>query len=223
MTYTHPKRRWRGLALAACLSLALPVAATVPSKPAATPAHKAKSLSTAKHPATNHATNHANTKTKTGSHSTQAHKSQTSKSGTLAAKNPRSQNSHGKKGSKKHAARGQLNIDPTRTREIQQALIRAHYLDGEPSGSWDSTTQEAMHRFQQDSGWQSKNIPDSRALIKLGLGPNQEHLLNPESAMTSINTDSAASSASATSDLKPAAKPATDPDPPTAPPQSQQR
>jgi len=39
--------------------------------------------------------------------------------------------------------------------------------------------------MQGDNGWQNKTVPDSRALIKLGLGPNQDHLLNPESAMTS--------------------------------------
>ena len=76
-------------------------------------------------------------------------------------------------------------IDSARAREIQEALIREHYLTGEPSGSWDSTTQAAMQKFQSDQGWQAKTIPDSRALIKLGLGPSHEHLLNPESAMTS--------------------------------------
>lgn len=79
--------------------------------------------------------------------------------------------------------RGQQAIDTTRTREIQQALIREHYLNGEPSGKWDATTQAAMHRYQADQGWQSKTVPDSRALIRLGLGPDREHLLNPESAM----------------------------------------
>jgi hypothetical protein len=215
MTYTHPNRRWCGLALAACLSLALPVAATVPSKPAATSTHKVKSLSTSKPHATSHATshvaNHAKAKAKTASYPTQAHKSQARKSATLSAKNSR-----GKKGTKKPVARGQLNIDPTRTREIQEALIRQHYLDGEATGSWDSATQDAMHRFQQDSGWQSKAIPDSRALIKLGLGPSKEHLLNPDSAMTPMNADFPAS------DREPAAKPSTNPNPPTAHPQSQQ-
>ena len=43
-----------------------------------------------------------------------------------------------------------------------------------------------MQRYQADNGWQSKSVPDSRALIKLGLGPNHDHLLNPESAMTSL-------------------------------------
>ena len=40
-----------------------------------------------------------------------------------------------------------------------------------------------MRRYQADHGWQSKTVPDSRALISLGLGPSHEHLLNPESAM----------------------------------------
>ena len=81
-------------------------------------------------------------------------------------------------------ARGQQKIDSQRARQIQQALIREHYLSGEPSGVWDDATQKAMQKFQADNGWQDKTTPDSRALIKLGLGPDQEHLLNPESAMT---------------------------------------
>jgi peptidoglycan hydrolase-like protein with peptidoglycan-binding domain len=89
--------------------------------------------------------------------------------------------SHGKKTSKK---RGQQAIDSERARQIQQALIREHYMQGEPSGKWDAATQAAMQRYQADQGWQSKQIPDSRALIKLGLGPSHDHLLNPESAMT---------------------------------------
>ena len=43
-----------------------------------------------------------------------------------------------------------------------------------------------MRRYQADNGWQSKTVPDSRALIKLGLGPSKDHLLNPESAMTTV-------------------------------------
>lgn len=77
---------------------------------------------------------------------------------------------------------GQQGIDSDRAREIQSALIREHYLDGEPSGVWDSQTRAAMVRLQGDNGWQTKVTPDSRALIKLGLGPNHEGLLNPDSA-----------------------------------------
>jgi peptidoglycan hydrolase-like protein with peptidoglycan-binding domain len=105
--------------------------------------------------------------------------------------------SHGKKTSKK---RGQQVIDSTRAREIQTALIREHYMQGEPTGKWDAATQAAMQRYQADQGWQSKTTPDSRALIKLGLGPSHDHLLNPESAMTTP-------AAPAASDPKAAAKP----------------
>ena len=63
-------------------------------------------------------------------------------------------------------------------------MIREHYLEGKPSGVWNDDSQRAMERYQADNGWQTKVIPDSRALIKLGLGPDHQHLLNPESAMT---------------------------------------
>ena len=90
---------------------------------------------------------------------------------------------HGGKKSRK--PRGQQAIDGERTRQIQAALIREHYLNGGPSGKWDDATQAAMRRYQADQGWQSKSIPDSRALIRMGLGPDHGHLLNPESAMVS--------------------------------------
>ncbi|MFY9905674.1 MAG: peptidoglycan-binding domain-containing protein [Terriglobales bacterium] len=102
--------------------------------------------------------------------------------------------SRGKKVAKK---RGQQAIDPSRAREIQTALIREHYLQGQPTGTWDSTSQAAMQRYQADHGWQSKTTPDARALIKLGLGPSQDHLLNPESAMTATSASADPQSGSA--------------------------
>ena len=80
--------------------------------------------------------------------------------------------------------RGQQKIDRQRALEIQEALIREHYLTGKPTGVWNDATQQAMQRYQSDNNWQSKTTPDARALIKLGLGPDHQHLLNPESAMT---------------------------------------
>jgi len=88
-----------------------------------------------------------------------------------------------RKSANRHA-RGQQKIDPKRAQEIQEALIREHYLEGKPSGVWNDATQKAMQRYQADNNWQSKTTPDARALIKLGLGPDHDHLLNPESAMT---------------------------------------
>jgi hypothetical protein len=81
-------------------------------------------------------------------------------------------------------ARGQQKIDPERARTIQEALIREHYLSGDASGTWNQASEDAMRRYQSDHGWQTKEVPDSRALIQLGLGPSKDHLLNPESAMT---------------------------------------
>jgi peptidoglycan hydrolase-like protein with peptidoglycan-binding domain len=73
---------------------------------------------------------------------------------------------------------GQQAIDSDRVTAIQQALIREHYLNGEPSARWDADTQAAMLKFQADQGWQTKITPDSRALIKLGLGPNHSDAIN---------------------------------------------
>jgi hypothetical protein len=77
-----------------------------------------------------------------------------------------------------HRIHGQQSIEPGRATQIQQALIREHYLTGDPSGKWDAATQAAMVKFQADNGWQTKLAPDSRALIKLGLGPDHSDALN---------------------------------------------
>ena len=63
-------------------------------------------------------------------------------------------------------------IAPERATQIQTALIKAGYMGGSPSGAWDSQTQAAMEKLQADNGWQTKFVPDSRAIIKLGLGSN---------------------------------------------------
>jgi peptidoglycan hydrolase-like protein with peptidoglycan-binding domain len=66
--------------------------------------------------------------------------------------------------------------------QIQQALIRVHYLSGEPNGKWDATTIAAMQKYQADQGWQTKLMPDSRALEKLGLGPDYSDAINAKDA-----------------------------------------
>jgi len=76
---------------------------------------------------------------------------------------------------------GQQKIDSDRCRDIQTALIREKYLDGDPTGAWDQRTKDAMSKYQEDHGWQTKSLPDSRALIELGLGPKHENLINPNS------------------------------------------
>ncbi len=125
------------------------------------------------------AANASSSKTASTSASTHVAKAKQKKHGKRSASSKRTRSR-----SKSKRKRGQQAIDSTRARQIQEALIREHYLDGQPSGTWDAATQAAMQRYQAAQGWQTKTVPDSRALIKLGLGPSPEGLLNPESAMT---------------------------------------
>ena len=83
---------------------------------------------------------------------------------------------HGKPTS--HRGRGQKVIDPERATQIQQALIREHYLTGEANGKWDATTVAAIQKYQADHGWQTKLMPDARALKNLGLGPDYSGAIN---------------------------------------------
>jgi peptidoglycan hydrolase-like protein with peptidoglycan-binding domain len=66
--------------------------------------------------------------------------------------------------------------------QIQEALIKAHYLTGEPDGKWDANTVAAMQKYQADNGWQTKLMPDSRALEKLGLGPDYSDAINAKNS-----------------------------------------
>ncbi|MGO8759898.1 MAG: peptidoglycan-binding domain-containing protein [Terracidiphilus sp.] len=102
-------------------------------------------------------------RTATSSHSTTSHKT-----------------SKGKRRSRRE--RGQQAIDPERATQIQQALIREHYLTGDPSGKWDATTVAAMQKYQADHGWQTKLTPDSRALKSLGLGADYSGAINAQGA-----------------------------------------
>jgi len=83
---------------------------------------------------------------------------------------------------KSHKLHGQQAIDSSRVTQIQQALIREHYMNGDANGNWDTTTQAAMQKFQADQGWQTKLMPDSRALKKLGLGPDYSNAINAKNS-----------------------------------------
>ncbi len=105
-----------------------------------------------------------------------------------------------RKGKRKEVSHlhGQRAIDSTRATEIQNALIQQKYLPGTATGQWDAQTQAAMRQYQSDHGWQTKLTPDSRALIKLGLGPNHTeetavHHAAPVTAVPTENTNQAQS------------------------------
>ena len=137
------------------------------------------------------------------------------KNTSAAAKSSNKAASSKKRRKKSARLRGQQKIDSERAQAIQEALIREHYLSGSATGKWNQASEEAMRRYQADNGWQSKTVPDSRALIKLGLGPSKDQLLNPESAMTTVPD------APKAEPMRPAshsATPAADPLPPTAAP-----
>jgi hypothetical protein len=153
-------QRWlgAGCALALICACASPRAALAQGSDAATSPHPAAQPSAGTQPKSNAAI--------------AAHKS-----------NGKRTNAH-KSSRRKTTARGQQKIEPQRAQEIQEALIREHYLSGGAAGTWNQSSEDAMRRYQADHGWQSKTVPDARALISLGLGPSHDHLLNPESAMT---------------------------------------
>jgi len=83
---------------------------------------------------------------------------------------------------KGHRLHGQQAIDEARVTQIQQALIREHYLTGDANGRWDTTTTAAMQKYQADHGWQTKLMPDSRAIKTLGLGPDYSGAINAKNS-----------------------------------------
>jgi peptidoglycan hydrolase-like protein with peptidoglycan-binding domain len=121
----------------------------------------------------------SSTSTKSSKPTSSSHKS------AKFAKSSKTSTSKSKKKSAKGTSHGQKGIDEERTVAIQQALAKQGYLTGEPSGKFDQTTKDALVRFQAENGWQTKVTPDSRALIKLGLGPDKKGLLNPDTAVMS--------------------------------------
>jgi hypothetical protein len=148
---------------------------------------------------------------KTGSKAKSSSKAKASSSTNVRSKTSTSSKkaSSSRKATKRDAAyrrvRGQRSIDSERAIQIQQALIREHYLNGEPTGTWDADSIAAMKKFQGDQGWQTKLTPDSRALKKLGLGPDYSGAINaktgnfapppPESSIPTEQTSGFASAA----------------------------
>lgn len=149
-------------------SLAFLLGAAIVAAPAyATPTHKKPVTSHAR--TTSHT--HSTSQTRSAHHTTAHHSTRSSAKSHQIAKS-----------SRHHKLHGQQAIAPERVSQIQQALIREHYLSGDASGQWDPTTVSAMKKYQADQGWQTKLMPDSRALKKLGLGPDYSDAINASGA-----------------------------------------
>lgn len=104
---------------------------------------------------------------------------------TSAATNPSSTSQPSAKKTKKkssaHSAHRQLAPDPARIREIQEALARQGFYQGEPSGKWDESTTAAMKAFQQSNNLTPTGKIEALSLQKLGLGSATAGMAPPES------------------------------------------
>jgi hypothetical protein len=94
--------------------------------------------------------------------------------------------SHSRHGRRKVARRQpswtKVRLGSGRVGEIQNALAHAGYYQGEPTGTWDDRTREAMRHYQTANGFGATGLPDAKSIMKLGLGP---HPLPEELAATS--------------------------------------
>lgn len=65
--------------------------------------------------------------------------------------------------------RYEVDIDPARVLQIQQALITRGFLSGEPTSVYDEATIEAMRLFQLSQKIDATGYPTAHALKRLGL------------------------------------------------------
>lgn len=124
-----------------------------------------------------------------------------------SSKSSASHSSSTKKKKKRHVARREpTQKAPTadRVTEIQGALQREGFYQGEPSGKWDAGTQDAMRRFQESRGMTGTGKLDASSLQKLGLGSDIAGVSAPrqsspaeEQAKPAVQSGAPAASASA--------------------------
>lgn len=60
-------------------------------------------------------------------------------------------------------------IPPERVMEIQNALLKVGYYQGEANGVYDENTKQAMKQYQQANNLQASGMPSAHALKKLGV------------------------------------------------------
>lgn len=63
----------------------------------------------------------------------------------------------------------EVQIDSERINEIQQALSRTGFYQGEPTGVWDDATYDAMKRYQISRRIDATGYPTAHSLKRLGL------------------------------------------------------
>lgn len=84
----------------------------------------------------------------------------------------------------------------TRTEEIQSALGRGGFYSGDPTGKWDSSTQESLRRFQAANGLPPTGKFDALSLQKMGLGSDVAGVSAPRQVTpNNLSTSPAAATA----------------------------
>jgi hypothetical protein len=83
---------------------------------------------------------------------------------------------------------------PDRISEIQSALARGGYYQGQPNGKWDSNTVAALQKFQSDNGMNASGKLDAPSLQKLGLGSSTAGVDAPKPLSHSTSSANTASS-----------------------------
>jgi hypothetical protein len=78
-----------------------------------------------------------------------------------------------------------------RIEQIQRALSRTGYYQGDPTGRWDSDTVAAMKNFQQAHGISPTGKIDAPSLQQLGLGSDVAGLAPPRPVISTNPPDSA--------------------------------
>lgn len=75
--------------------------------------------------------------------------------------------------------RGQKAPAPDRITEIQQALAKDGSFSATPNGKWDTSTVDAMKKFQEAHGLNPSGKLDAKTLQKLGLGSSTSGVAAP--------------------------------------------
>lgn len=158
----------------------------------ALPELKAESGTRSKPPANPRGVVHANRKANNAPSSTKAQgAARRPRHSALNSKSTRNSRSSRSRDARRRSA---MRPEAERVKEIQKALAGAGELHQEPTGLWDDATREAMKRYQQRNGFSATGLPDSKSLMKMGLGP---HPLPPDvvtPAATSASLNPAATS-----------------------------
>jgi len=86
---------------------------------------------------------------------------------------------------------------PARITEIQSALARDGYYQGQPNGKWDSNTVAAMQKFQSGNGLEASGKLNALSLQKLGLGSSVAGVSAPKPVQPATSKPPASSPSTA--------------------------